>query len=96
MNEVNKSGREVNKSGRSARSDAPHERGAPRRRDLHDVAGLGSVAPSLREFQSDLFRTAGGIGLRYALTTGDRLNIRVDHGWGRAVSGTYFTVGEAF
>ena len=59
-------------------------------------AGLGSVAPSLRGYQSDLFRTAGGIGIRYALTTGDRLNIRVDHGWGRAVSGTYFTVGEAF
>jgi outer membrane protein assembly factor BamA len=59
-------------------------------------AGLGSVAPSLRSFQSDFFRTAGGVGIRYSLTSGDRLNIRIDHGWGRAVSGTYFTVGEAF
>ena len=58
-------------------------------------------APAARAkaaFKADaaLFHFAGGVGLRFALKDDDRLNIRIDRGWGRGTSGTYFTIGEAF
>lgn len=58
--------------------------------------GTGGVAnpgnfPAARDF-----RTAYGVGLRWAITHPDRLNLRIDRGWGPGSSGTYFTVGEAF
>ena len=59
-------------------------------------AAVGAVAPSLTTIDASLFHFAGGAGLRFALTGDDRLNLRIDHGWGRGTSGTYFTIGEAF
>ena len=59
-------------------------------------AAIGAVAPRPQLFEATLFHTTGGAGLRFALTDDDRLNVRIDHGWGRGTSGTYFTVGEAF
>ena len=56
----------------------------------------GGVAPRQDLYESRTFRTGYGVGLRWAITHTDRLNLRIDHGWGPRSSGTYFTVGEAF
>ncbi len=56
----------------------------------------GTVAPHIRDFMMQNFQVAGGIGLRIALTKPDRLNLRIDRGWGPGSTATYFTVGEAF
>ena len=58
--------------------------------------GTGGVAPSQNLYDARTFRTGYGVGLRWAITHPDRLNLRIDHGWGPGSSGTYFTVGEAF
>lgn len=60
-------------------------------------AGAGAVATQLQQLQAGQVHAGGGVGLRFALANEDgRLNIRLDHGWARGGSGTYFTVGEAF
>ena len=59
-------------------------------------AALGAVGSSVAAFEPSMFHFAGGVGLRIALTDDDRLNLRIDRGWGRGTSGTYFTIGEAF
>ena len=56
----------------------------------------GGVAHSQDLYEARTFRTGYGVGLRWAITHPDRLNLRIDHGWGPGSSGTYFTVGEAF
>jgi hypothetical protein len=56
----------------------------------------GTVAPNIRSFTTQAFQVAGGVGLRIALTRPDRLNLRIDRGWGPGSSATYFTVSEAF
>ncbi|MBI3790930.1 MAG: BamA/TamA family outer membrane protein [Gemmatimonadetes bacterium] len=65
---------------------------------LSGVAFLstGSVAGQLSKFAAPAFQVAGGVGLRIALTRPDRLNLRIDRGWGAHSAATYFTVGEAF
>ena len=65
---------------------------------LSGVAFLstGTVAPHIRDFMMQNFQVAGGIGLRISLTKPDRLNLRIDRGWGPGSTATYFTVGEAF
>ena len=59
-------------------------------------ASTGTVGSSLRDLAVRQFIVAGGVGLRFALTDDDRLNVRIDRGWSRGTSGTYFTLGEAF
>ena len=57
----------------------------------------GGVSPLGKwSYEPRTFRTGYGVGLRWAITHPDRLNLRIDHGWGPGSSGTYFTVGEAF
>lgn len=56
----------------------------------------GGTARDPSGFAVDQLHTAGGAGLRFALTPGDRLNIRLDYGVGRGSSGFYITLGEAF
>lgn len=59
--------------------------------------GAGSVAPGLAELRLRDVRGAGGIGLRVALDAKEKINIRIDQGFGQGGSGgTYFTLGEAF
>ena len=59
-------------------------------------AGIGEVAPHLSDFDGGDVKSAGGFGLRYALSKEDRLNLRFDIGVGQNSSGTYVTLGEAF
>ena len=59
--------------------------------------GAGEVAEGLGDFRVSEIRTAGGFGLRFALSHAERINIRIDQGIGQGgSSGTYITIGEAF
>ena len=59
-------------------------------------AATGSVANQPGQFYAPYFRAAAGVGLRWAITGPDRLNLRVDRAWGPNSAATYFTIGEAF
>lgn len=59
-------------------------------------SAVGSVARRPGEFYAPNFRAATGVGLRWAITGPDRLNLRVDRAWGPNSAATYFTIGEAF
>ena len=72
-------------------------RSAPWHRFSGTVFGAtGSVAPAPGQFYAPYFRAAAGVGLRWAITGPDRLNLRVDRAWGPNSAATYFTIGEAF
>ena len=58
--------------------------------------GVGQVGPRLADFDGGELKSAGGFGLRYALSKEDKLNLRFDIGVGQNSSGTYVTLGEAF
>lgn len=58
-------------------------------------AGAGTVAPSVDDLRLDDARAAWGLGLRLSLND-DRLNLRVDRGFGSGSRGIYITAGEAF
>jgi hypothetical protein len=59
-------------------------------------AGAGQVAPEVREFRFEDFWSAYGFGLRFQVGGQERINIRIDYGFGENDSGTYFMIGEAF
>ncbi len=60
-------------------------------------AGVGRVANTLNEiFVLQDLKPTFGIGLRYALRPKEKLNLRVDAGFGKESQGTYINVGEAF
>ena len=56
----------------------------------------GGTARDPSAFALEQLHTAGGAGLRFALSTGDRLNFRLDYGVGRSSSAFYITLGESF
>ncbi|NEU67041.1 BamA/TamA family outer membrane protein [Spirosoma agri] len=61
--------------------------------------GLGNVGDHLRDLNFQALKYAYGGGLRVALNRKERLNLRVDYGWGFGEStshGLYFQLGEAF
>ncbi len=60
-------------------------------------AGVGRVAGSLDDvFQLQSLKPSFGIGIRYALRPKEKLNLRVDAGFGKKSQGTYINIGEAF
>jgi outer membrane protein assembly factor BamA len=60
-------------------------------------AGVGEVAPSFGDMSSDGLLPAGGVGVRYLLSSQSHINFRIDYAWGKAGSrGAYVGVGEAF
>ena len=59
--------------------------------------GYGVVANEYKEFEARNIKPSGGIGLRYRLSDEERINIRLDLGYGeKGNSGVYLTIGEAF
>lgn len=61
--------------------------------------GSGAVAPQWSQYSLSNVKHTAGIGLRYLLNEDDRINIRLDYGFGLNginSSGFYLTVGEAF
>jgi len=59
-------------------------------------AGAGDVAGGLGEFDVDRLKYSYGGGLRFQLDKREKINLRLDLGFGEGVSGLYFAIGEAF
>lgn len=60
-------------------------------------AGVSEVAPDFNEFVFNEIKWFAGAGLRFAMFPQDRVNLRVDFGFGRdGSSGVYFKLNEAF
>lgn len=60
-------------------------------------AGVGDVAPSLGDFSFSSLKPSYGIGGRFMIDQAERVNIRVDYGWGKGKSsGFYLEITEAF
>jgi outer membrane protein assembly factor BamA len=59
-------------------------------------AGAAQVADRIGQLGLKRFWLAGGIGLRFAWNPEERVNLRLDYGWGNNSSGMYITVTEAF
>ncbi len=60
-------------------------------------AGTGKVGEQVSELVDfSHLKISYGIGLRFALNSRERLNLRVDAGFGQQSQGTYINVGEAF
>jgi len=59
-------------------------------------AGLGDVAPTIREIELNRLKFSLGAGLRFKLDTREGTNLRLDFAWGQHSTGFYMTVQEAF
>jgi hypothetical protein len=58
--------------------------------------GVGEVYKTWQEFNTSNILPSYGTGLRFMLDTKQKINIRLDAGFGKNTSGYYFTIGEAF
>ena len=59
--------------------------------------GTGSVAKNFADYALNDFKYSYGGGIRFAVDTKEKLNIRVDYGIGQGRnSGLYLQLGEAF
>jgi hypothetical protein len=63
---------------------------------LVGFAGIAQVADRIKMLAINRFWFAGGIGLRFAWSPDERINLRLDYGVGNNSSGLYITVTEAF
>jgi hypothetical protein len=59
-------------------------------------AGFGDVADKISRFDFGGFEYSYGFGLRFLLNPEQKINLRLDFGFGKGTSGIYFTAGEAF
>lgn len=60
-------------------------------------AGYGVVTRDIDQFQTANIKPSGGLGVRYRLSDEEKINIRLDFGYGAdGNSGVYLTIGEAF
>jgi outer membrane protein assembly factor BamA len=58
--------------------------------------GFGDVAEKAANFRMGDFKISYGLGLRYVFSREQKLNIRLDLGFGQGTSGVYLTAAEAF
>ncbi len=63
---------------------------------LVGFGGFGDVADKLSNFQVSGFKYSFGAGIRYQLSRQERINLRLDFGFGKGCSGIYATLKEAF
>jgi hypothetical protein len=59
-------------------------------------AGFGDVASAYNKFELEKLKYSFGGGLRYVFDEQERLNVRMDIGFGKGTSGIYFSLEEAF
>lgn len=59
-------------------------------------SAFGDVSDEFSNFDAGDFKWTAGAGLRFMVNKSDRLNIRVDYGFGESTSGFYFAFAEAF
>jgi outer membrane protein assembly factor BamA len=67
-----------------------------RRFGLVVFAGLGDVESELRNFRIRDAKVSSGFGFRFLFDKNQKINIRVDFGFGRDTRGVYFGLEEAF
>ena len=58
--------------------------------------GLGDVASSFGEVDLSKIKSSVGVGLRYLVLPKERINVRIDIGFGTQHPGLYFNIREAF
>lgn len=59
--------------------------------------GVGEVAKSFGDLNSENLLPSGGVGVRFLVARENHINFRIDYAWGKAGSkGLYVGVGEAF
>jgi len=59
--------------------------------------GVGEVAPTFGDMNSENLLPSGGVGIRFLLAKENHINFRIDYAWGKSGSkGLYVGVGEAF
>lgn len=63
---------------------------------LAAFAGLGTVGPSLSDLPDSDIKYSLGFGIRYLILPKERVNIRIDFGFGTQRPGFYLNVREAF
>lgn len=60
-------------------------------------SGLGKVGNMFKEiFNAQHLKPSYGLGVRFALKPKEKLNLRVDQGFGKKAQGSYLNLGEAF
>ncbi len=59
-------------------------------------AGLGDVASDVSRFSVDAIKPCLGAGLRFLFDPVEKMNVRIDAGFGKGTSGFYVTAKEAF
>ena len=63
---------------------------------LVGFVGFGDVADKIKDFELKKFKYSIGWGIRYLLIRNEKINVRLDFGYGKNSSGIYITIGEAF
>ena len=58
--------------------------------------GAGDVASSFGNIDLSKIKTSFGFGVRYLVLPKERINIRIDLGFGSQLPGLYFNIREAF
>jgi outer membrane protein assembly factor BamA len=58
--------------------------------------GVGDVAPQLSALRIDELKYSIGAGIRFVLDAKEKLNVRMDIGFGKDTAGLYFAIEEAF
>jgi hypothetical protein len=59
-------------------------------------AGVGEVAESFSDYNTDNLLPSAGVGLRFMLSTNNRLNLSLDVAVGKDEGAVYFYVAESF
>jgi len=58
--------------------------------------GFGNVSNDFNNFRFDELKYSVGAGLRYMVVPSQRINIRLDVGFGRETTGFYINIADAF
>lgn len=58
--------------------------------------GVGDVATSFSEIELNKIKSSVGFGIRYLVLPKERINVRIDFGFGTQNPGLYFNIREAF
>lgn len=58
--------------------------------------GFGDVANSFGEIELNKIKSSVGLGIRYLVLPKERINVRIDFGFGTQYPGLYFNIREAF
>lgn len=63
---------------------------------LTGFIGVGGIAGKIADFSLNNLKYSAGFGLRFMMDKDEKLNLRMDYGFGNNSTALYFTVSEAF